>query len=143
MVEKSSQEKLLSLQLELEQIYLKLEAIREESALLGKYELEYTVTKTTIENLKKISLNEESLVPIGGGVYLKTKILDNEKVLMNVGAGVYIETNIDDVIEKIDKALESIQKRRKELTELSLKLSKKAEEIRNEIVKLTQSSSKG
>ena len=143
MVEKTPQEKLLALQLELEQIYLKLEAIKEESALLGKYELEYTVTKTTIENLKKVSLDEESLVPIGGGVYLKTKILDNEKALMNVGADVFIETNIDDVIKKIDKALESIQKRRRELTELSLKLSKRAEEIRSEIVKLTQSSNKG
>ncbi|RLF68023.1 MAG: prefoldin subunit alpha [Thermoplasmata archaeon] len=137
------QQKILSLQTELEEIYTRLEAIRQEEILLQRFESEYSLAKSTIQGLKDISIEEESLVPIGGGVYIKAKIADVEKVLINIGGETYVEYSNEEALKKLDEALQKIQKRRMDLAELSRSLSKRAEDIRRELVKLGESLKKG
>ncbi|HHC19404.1 MAG TPA: prefoldin subunit alpha [Euryarchaeota archaeon] len=137
------QQKILSLQAELEEIYTRLEAIRQEEILLQRFESEYSLAKSTIQGLKDISIEEESLVPIGGGVYIKAKIADVEKVLINIGGETYMEYSNEEALKKLDEALQKIQKRRMDLAELSRSLSKRAEDIRQELVKLGESLKKG
>ena len=137
------QQKILSLQTELEEIYTRLEAIRQEEILLQRFESEYSLAKSTIQGLKDISIEEESLVPIGGGVYIKAKIADVGKVLINIGGETYVEYSNEEALKKLDEALQKIQKRRMDLAELSRSLSKRAEDIRRELVKLGESLKKG
>jgi prefoldin alpha subunit len=63
-------------------------------------------TKTTTENLKEVKEGEEILVPIGGMISLKAKIMNPEKVLLYVSQDVIVEKDLDGTIEFIDKLIE-------------------------------------
>ncbi|MCD6503120.1 MAG: prefoldin subunit alpha [Thermoplasmata archaeon] len=137
------QQKILALQTELEEIYIRLDAIRQEEGLLQRFESEYSLAKATLQGFKDIEANEEALIPIGGGVYIKARITDVSRVLVNIGAETFVEYDNSEALKKLDEALEKIQKRRQDLAELSRKLSKRAEEIRQELVKLGEAARKG
>ena len=46
-----------------------------------------------IDSLKAIDMKteHETLVPIGLGTFVKTKLIPNQKLILNVGAGIAIE----------------------------------------------------
>ena len=137
------QQRILSLQVELDEIYARLEAIKQEEVLLQRFESEYNLAKSTIQGLKELSVGEEALVPIGGGVHVKVSVMDTNRVLVNIGAETYVEYDNQEALKKLDEALQKIQKRRQDLIELSKSLSKRAEEIRNEIIRLSENLRKG
>lgn len=64
-----------------------------------------------IESIKSIGTNAESetLVPIGMGTYVKTKITSNDKIVLNVGAGIAIEKNKDAAINFLESKLKEIE----------------------------------
>ena len=50
-----------------------------------------------IESLNEITITKidsELLVPIGAGVFIRSKILDTHDVVMNVGAGIAVNKTI-------------------------------------------------
>lgn len=63
-------------------------------------------TKKTIENLHNVEDGEEILVPIGGMINLRAKIMNPEKVLLSVSDDVIIEKNLDRSSEFIQKLIE-------------------------------------
>lgn len=64
-----------------------------------------------IESIKSIGTNAESetLVPIGMGTYVKTKITSNDKIVLNVGAGIAIEKTKDAAINFLESKLKEIE----------------------------------
>ena len=64
-------------------------------------------TKLTLEKIKEgVKEDDEILLPIGGIVNIRGKILDTQKLLVSVGQDVVIEKNIDDSISFLDSIIE-------------------------------------
>ena len=64
-------------------------------------------TKLTLEKIKEgVKEDDEILLPIGGLVKVRGKILDTQKLLVSVGQDVIIEKNIDDSITFLDSIIE-------------------------------------
>ena len=64
-------------------------------------------TKLTLEKIKEgVKEDNEILLPIGGLVKIRGKILDTQKLLVSVGQDVVIEKNIDDSISFLDNIIE-------------------------------------
>ncbi len=91
--------------------------------------------KSAVESIMSLSehIESDTLVPIGMGVYIKTKINSNENIILNIGAGVAIEKNKNNVInylecriKEMDVALKntSIQKQ-----DIAIKLEQGKQEI--------------
>jgi prefoldin alpha subunit len=66
---------------------------------------------SAIESLKKIGETKESstLIPIGVGTFVKTKISSDDKVVLNVGAGVAIEKSKDAAINFLESRIKEIE----------------------------------
>ena len=64
-----------------------------------------------IESIKGIGEKSESdtLIPIGMGTFIKTKISSGEKIVLNVGAGVAIEKDKDTAINFLESRIKEIQ----------------------------------
>ena len=64
-----------------------------------------------IESIK--SLNNKSdldtLVPIGMGTYVPTKISSNNKIILNIGAGVAVEKDFDSAINYLEARIKEIE----------------------------------
>ncbi len=75
---------------------------------------EHASAKETIEGYMRME-NDEILVPIGAGVMISAKVQD-KKGLITIGNELYTELPLEKILEKIEK-------RRKDLEDLQLKLT--------------------
>ena len=81
-------------------------------------------------NETKEKTESENLVPIGMGVYIKSKIQSKDKVIINIGSGVAIEkdhnsaTNwLESRLKELEIALQNVNSQRKQVAE-NLELGK-------------------
>jgi prefoldin alpha subunit len=64
-----------------------------------------------IDSIKSLGQKPESetLVPIGMGTYLPTKILSNNKIILNIGAGVAVEKDFPSTINYLEARIKEIE----------------------------------
>ncbi len=81
-------------------------------------------------NETKVKPQSDNLVPIGMGVYIKSKIQSKDKVIINIGSGVAIEkdqssaTNwLESRLKELEIALQNVNLQRKQVAE-NLELGK-------------------
>jgi prefoldin alpha subunit len=61
--------------------------------------------------------DEDALIPVGGGSYVRVKLSDISKIVMGVGAGVAVEKPIQDSINEIKERIADFDKARTALHE--------------------------
>ncbi len=68
-------------------------------------------TTAAIESIKSLSQKPESetLVPIGIGTYVPTKILSNSKIVLSIGAGVAVEKDFPSAINYLEAHIKEIE----------------------------------
>ena len=66
---------------------------------------------SAIQSLKTIDTktDNETLVPVGLGTFIKTKVVPNEKLILNIGAGIAIEKDKDSAINLLELRLKEMQ----------------------------------
>ena len=66
---------------------------------------------SAIQSLKTIDTktDNETLVPVGLGTFIKTKVVPNEKLILNIGAGIAIEKDKDSTINFLELRLKEMQ----------------------------------
>jgi len=69
---------------------------------------EATSAIESIKSLKQKPISE-TLVPIGMGTYLQTKISSDDKIVLNIGSGVAIEKNTDAAINYLEVRIKEIE----------------------------------
>ena len=104
-------------------------------------ERETTVTKLIEEArlasyaLQNISLDKENeaLMPIGVGVYLKTNIPSIDKLLVNVGAGVTIEKTREDTLHYIESRIKEFEIGLNQLRDQKKQITSQLEQIQQQV----------
>ena len=109
---------------------------------LANLQVNYSSTEAavqTLENLSKLKKDENMLLPIGSGAYIKSRVESNEVALIDVGAGVIVEkpvpdavallklkmTEMDSVRDQLQKNFVGISNRMKSLEDSANKLMEK------------------
>ena len=66
---------------------------------------------SAIQSLKTIDTktNNETLVPVGLGTFIKTKTVPNEKLILNIGAGIAVEKDKDSALNFLELRLKEMQ----------------------------------
>ena len=66
---------------------------------------------SAIQSLKTIDTkaDNETLVPVGLGTFVKTKVVPNEKLILNIGAGIAVEKDKDSAINFLELRLKEMQ----------------------------------
>lgn len=104
-------------------------------------ERESTVTKLIEEArlasyaLQNISLDKENeaLMPIGVGVYIKTNIPSIDKLLVNIGAGVTIEKTREDTLHYIESRIKEFEIGMNQLAEQKRQITSQLEQIQQQV----------
>ena len=112
-------------------------------------EREATVTKLIEEArlasyaLQNISLDKENeaLMPIGVGVYLKTNIPSIDKLLVNIGAGVTIEKTHQDTLHYIESRIKEFEIGLNQLREQKKHITSQLEQIQHQVNSMLQQTS--
>ncbi|KAG2477480.1 MAG: Prefoldin subunit alpha [Nitrosopumilales archaeon] len=97
-----------------------------------------------IESIKGIGEKSESdtLIPIGMGTFIKTKISSGEKIVLNVGAGVAIEKDKDSAINFLESRIKEIQVALQDTTANKQDVASKLQQGKAEMNRFIELSSK-
>jgi prefoldin alpha subunit len=125
---KKLQEKALKMQVLEQQIV----AVQKQIQQLEEQLEELSITKQSIEDLKKAKKGAEALSMISPGIFIKTSILDSEEVIINVGANVAVKKNAEDAKKMIESQIEEIAAVQAQLMADIQKLSHAAERLEKE-----------
>lgn len=99
---------------------------------------EFSLASTTLEGVKTQKTDEDALIPVGGGSYVRVKLSDISKIVMGVGAGVAVEKPIEDSVNEIKERIADLDKARTSLQEQlrqALFRREETQERLNELVK--------
>ncbi len=66
---------------------------------------------SAIESMKSLHQkpNSDTLIPIGMGTYVQTKISSNDKIVLNIGAGIAVEKTYDSTINYLEARIKEIE----------------------------------
>ncbi|MBI5859324.1 MAG: prefoldin subunit alpha [Nitrosarchaeum sp.] len=66
---------------------------------------------SAIESIKSLRQkpNSDTLVPIGMGTYVQTKISSNDKIVLNIGAGIAVEKTHDSAMNYLEARIKEIE----------------------------------
>ncbi len=94
-----------------------------------------------IESMKSLSQKSESetLVPIGMGTYVPTKISSNSKIVLSIGAGVAVEKDFPSAINYLEAHIKEIEVALQDNTAKKQDAAARLEQGREQINKLMQS----
>jgi len=98
-------------------------------------------TTAAIESIKTLSQKPESetLVPIGIGTYVPTKILSNSKIVLSIGAGVAVEKDFPSAINYLEAHIKEIEVALQDNTAKKQDAAARLEQGREQINQLMQS----
>ncbi len=96
-----------------------------------------------IESMKSLSQNPESetLVPIGIGTFVPTKISSNSKVVLSIGAGVAVEKDFPSAINYLEAHIKEIEVALQDNTAKKQDAAVRLEQGREQINQLMQTAS--
>ncbi|XRO74916.1 prefoldin subunit alpha [Methanocaldococcus sp. 28A] len=86
----------------------------------------------SIETIENIKADEETLIPVGPGVFLKAKIVD-DKALIGVKSDIYVEKSFSEIVEDLKKSIEDLDKAEKEGMKKAEELAKVIAALRKEL----------
>jgi len=96
-----------------------------------------------IESIKSLSQKPESetLVPIGIGTYIPTKISSNSKIVLSIGAGVAVEKDFPSAINYLEAHIKEIEVALQDNAAKKQDAAARLEQGREQINQLMQSAS--
>jgi len=101
-----------------------LESLSRQDELIQLSIEEHLRAKETTERCRKAGKGTEVLVPVGAGTFLFMSLTNDGKALINVGSDIVLEEDIDKVLEKIDKRIKQLSDANKNLVERIAELDK-------------------
>jgi len=98
-------------------------------------------TASAIDSIKGITEKKESetLVPVGTGIFVKTKISSDDKIVLNVGAGVAIEKDKDSAINFLESRIKEIEVALNETAAQKQEVALKLEQGKAEMNRMAES----
>ena len=98
-------------------------------------------TASAIDSIKGITEKKESetLVPVGTGIFVKTKISSDDKIVLNVGAGVAIEKDKDSAINFLESRIKEIEVALNETAAQKQEVALKLEQGKAEMNRMVES----
>ena len=97
---------------------------------------------SAIQSLKTIDTktDNETLVPVGLGTFIKTKTVPNEKLILNIGAGIAIEKDKDSAINFLELRLKEMQVALQETSNQKQQISASLEQGKQQMEQMLASS---
>ena len=97
----------------------------------------------SIESIKSLGQKPESetLVPIGMGTYIPTKISANAKIVINIGAGIAIEKDFPSAINYLEARIKEVEIALQDTTAKKQEAAGRLEQGKAQMNQLMQSAS--
>jgi len=125
------QQKYMELQMlnqQMQQVQQQLQTVEQQSM-----EVEFVID--ALENLAKVDVGSEVLVPLSSGIFVKAKLQDNKELVVNVGGNTTVTKTILEVQEMLRKQVKELHKVKNDLTGKFTESANKMQKLQMELMK--------
>jgi len=98
---------------------------------------ELRVSSMTLEGLEKEKKGSQLFVPIGGGSYVKAKLVTAKKVVVSIGADVAVERTFKEAKEELETHIAELEKTREALGQQFNQVVERIQENRGKLEEVT------
>ena len=98
---------------------------------------ELRVSSMTLDGLEKEKKGSQLFVPIGGGSYVKAKLVTAKKVVVGVGADVAVERTLKEAKEELEARIVELEKTRETLGQQFNQVVERIQENRGRLEEVT------
>jgi prefoldin alpha subunit len=112
----------------------KLQEMEQQLQAIEKFVLELQTTSSSLTELKETDISQETLSPIGQGIFVKSKLQDNKEVMVEIGAKVFAKKSIDEARILLDKKAMNFMALRERLAEQMEAVVNKMQKIEASLV---------
>lgn len=128
MAKQDMKEKYMEYQLLVQRI----QQLQENISVLEAHLIDLVRLRESLDSVSQIKLDQDTLIPLGGGIFLRGILKDNKNVVMAIGSNIFIDKNLDDAKITVNKQLEEVNYAIKQLEEEGANLNSKAHELQTE-----------
>jgi prefoldin alpha subunit len=121
---------------QIEQYKEQMNTLEMQSSYLQAAILEYNKAKMTLEQLSKVDKDVETLIPIGGGVFIDAKSNKESQPLVDIGSGYVTSRTYQETIKKIDVRIENLEKTQEKIVNMMQQIQSDATELSAKAQKL-------
>lgn len=133
----SLEENLAGLVYEQRKLMELIEALYNEINVFQRSLVEHQNARDILNFYKRSESKEsETLLPVGGGVYLPVNITTPNKVIVGVGAGVFLEKTVEEAVQYVDSSINNLKQALDDRAKSLEELKNKYEEISAAIAEL-------
>ncbi len=111
----SDQKKLTELYTEVQVLQQQLGSIESQIKDVDNQEQDLKAAVTHLNSLKEIKDNQEALIPIVNGVFVKAKIIKSDSLFVNIGANTVVKKTIDETVKMLEQNIKEIDTYRENL----------------------------
>ncbi len=127
-------EKYVELQLIAEQI----KQLKQQAQMLEEQSIELTMTMQGLEDLEKTTQDKEILVPISTGIFTKAQLKAGQDLIVNVGGNILVKKDVKTTIEMTKDRIKTVEQYQQDTLQNLQILTTRANELDEELTKLTQ-----
>ncbi len=106
--------------------------LQENISSLEKHMVDTRMLLDNLDSISKSNVDQDSLMPLGNGIFVRGSLKDNKTVVMNVGSGVCVEKTIDEAKDSVLKQIEEVNNITEQMQEEIFKLTSRIQELQDE-----------
>lgn len=110
-----------------------MDALYQQVQILDEFISECQQAQNALEEIADGAEGEQTLVPLGGNVYMRATIADTERVLTGVGSHVVTEKSVSTAIDFLDKRIEDLRQREEKLIDSSQDIKARVQELQQRL----------
>jgi len=118
--------------MEYQMLVQQFQQLQQNISALEKHIVDLRTLDDNLDSIKQTKLDHEALVPLGGGIFLKSVLKDNKNVIMGVGANVMVDKSVDDAKLSVNKQLAEVNNVIEQLQEEIVNVTSRIQELQIE-----------
>ena len=131
-------EKLREAYVKYQMLEQQLKQIQQQIKVIEQQIVEIETTKQALEEIGKVKVGEEMLVPVANGIFIKAEIKDNQNAILNVGSEVAVEKPLSKAKKLMHDQQEQVQLVHQQLLGTMAKLGAQMQVLEQELQKLVK-----
>jgi prefoldin alpha subunit len=119
------------------------EAFNQNLQMIETSLIELELVKEGLEEIASLGKENEILVPMGGTVFIPSRVLDPQRVILSLGANVAAEKPVSEAQEDIERRIQELEKVRQENQGTLQTLLKTLDELTPKVQEILSATQRG
>jgi len=132
----ADKQKIQEMYIEYQRLMQQIQQLQQNLQEMEKHISDLARLKNNLNSISKIEEGQETLMPLGSGIFIHGEIKNTQQVIMNVGTNICINKTIIEALETVDNQMNEVSNVAIQMEQEIEKTSSRIEQIQEEFQKI-------